>query len=145
MHLPEPRLQYTHNHQINIPLLDLAAFGLEPVNCILKQTQLGYTMVFKNILGRVFGCLRPKRKSLRGDNIQSQDHNVAANETLSESDSISVYSVYIADSVSAASEASESITFEDCWSYAESVELVRSYYFTIVYSPVDTSLLYLSC
>jgi hypothetical protein len=75
------------------------------------------------------------------DNIQSRDHNVAANETLSESDSPSVYSVYLVDSKSAASEAGESIAFEDCWSYAESVELVRYHCYTIVNSPVDTSLL----
>jgi hypothetical protein len=87
-------------------------------------------MVLKSMLGRVFGCLRGKKKSLQ-DNIQPSDHNVAANETLSESDSISVHSVYLVDSVSAESEASELITFEDCWSYAESVELVRYHYYTI--------------
>ena len=98
-------------------------------------------MVFARILGRVFGCLKRKRKSLR-DILQSRDLNVAANETLSESDSLSVYSVYLIDSVSAFSEDSQSVTFDDCWSYSESVELVRYRILnTIVNTPIDTSLL----
>lgn len=84
-------------------------------------------MVFTRILGRVgrvFGCLRRKRKNLR-DSLKSRDRDVAANETLSDSDSLSVYSVYLVDSVSEVSEDGQSVAFDDCWSYSESVELVR--------------------
>jgi hypothetical protein len=107
---------HTHTKfQTDNSLGALVAFSLE---------QVGATMVFARILGQVFGCLKRKRKSLR-DSLRSRDLNVAANETLSESDSLSVYSVYLIDSVSAASEDSQSVAFDDCWSYSESVELVR--------------------
>jgi hypothetical protein len=140
MYLPELRLKYTHKHQTDNSLVALVAFSLEHVDYILKQRQVGANMVFARILGRVFGCWRRKGKSLQGS-IQSHDRKVAANETLSDSESQSVYSVYLIDPVSAVSEASESIAFDDCWSYAVSVELVRYHYYNIVNSPVDTYLL----
>lgn len=115
-------MQYTHKHQTDFFCKRLLYFDY-----ILKQTQVGgATMVFARFLGRVFGCLKRKRKNLR-DSLQSRDRDVAANETLSESDSLSVDSVYLIDSaVSGMSEDSQSVGFDDdCWSYSESVELVR--------------------
>lgn len=96
-------------------------------------------MGFTRILRRVFGCWG-KRKSLK-DKLHSPDHNVAANVTLSESDSRSVCSVYLSDSPSAVSEDSQLIAFDDSWSYTESVELVRYYLYTFVYSPINKLLL----
>jgi hypothetical protein len=76
-------------------------------------------MVLKRILKRLSGRWRRQRKDVQ-EKIRSRDRNVAANETLSESDSQSVDSVYLIESVSVVSGASQSIEI-DAWSYTDSV------------------------